>query len=356
MRSGLTNIIDAKAGTSQILKVMAGTTLIWQKILGAPPVDTSFETGLEGWTQEAINSWTHKSGTTPSSTTGPSGAYNGSFYFFTEASGATSTPHILQSPEWVISNDKKIMSFWYHMYGSTMGTLEIKVISGGVTSTLFTKSGNQTDNWYQGIVDLTSYIGATVRIQIVGTTGTNFYSDMCVDHVQFLSTIPQQLTISPTTSTVTSSAGSLIVNVTSNTSWVVTESLSWASVNVSSGSNNGNVTVSYVSNSGSQRSGNITIRSADSSIIRTLALTQSAAVTTYSHFLGTSNLDGEDSCIAPTSTYYTDSNFFGGSTKIWTNSAGTTNASPRYYSNGMDWLYWNGTTVTSQGFCGGGPV
>ena len=46
---------------------------------------------------------------------------------------------------------KKCLSFSYHMYGSTMGTLNVYVGQRKV----FTKSGDQGNQWNQATVDVT---------------------------------------------------------------------------------------------------------------------------------------------------------------------------------------------------------
>jgi len=67
-------------------------------------------------------------------------------------------------------------------------------------------------------------------------------------------------TINPTSQSVGTSASSYFITITSNTSWSVSESLSWVCVTPASGSGNGSVTVSYDANtSTSQRSGSFTI-------------------------------------------------------------------------------------------------
>lgn len=40
------------------------------------------------------------------------------------------------------------LSFYYHMYGSHIGTLEVIVASLGTNQTIFTRSGNQGHQWY----------------------------------------------------------------------------------------------------------------------------------------------------------------------------------------------------------------
>ena len=59
------------------------------------------------------------------------------------------------------------MSFWYHMYGSTMGTLEVKI--GG--STIFTKTGDQGNHWINKKIDVSNYGNPyRVRLTLSGDT------------------------------------------------------------------------------------------------------------------------------------------------------------------------------------------
>ena len=42
------------------------------------------------------------------------------------------------------------LRFWYHMYGSTMGTFNLYLRQGGqITNTIFSMSGNQGNRWIQ---------------------------------------------------------------------------------------------------------------------------------------------------------------------------------------------------------------
>jgi len=85
------------------------------------------------------------------------------------------------------------------------------------------------------------------------------------------------LTLSAGTATATSAAGSNTVGVTSNISWTATSSATtWCTVTPASGSNNGNLTVSYTANtSTTPRTATITV--SGSAINRTYVLTQSGA-------------------------------------------------------------------------------
>ena len=59
----------------------------------ALPYSESFESGLGNWVNVVGDDFdlTRNTGSTPSGRTGPSGAQNGTYYLFAEASGATSS-------------------------------------------------------------------------------------------------------------------------------------------------------------------------------------------------------------------------------------------------------------------------
>lgn len=54
---------------------------------------------------------------------------------------------------------KKCLSFYYHMYGSSMGTLNVLVGSRKV----FTKNGNQGNQWFKASVAITDPGASKVR-------------------------------------------------------------------------------------------------------------------------------------------------------------------------------------------------
>ena len=54
---------------------------------------------------------------------------------------------------------KKCLSFSYHMYGSTMGTLNVYVGQRKI----FTKSGDQRNKWNRATVDVTDASATEVR-------------------------------------------------------------------------------------------------------------------------------------------------------------------------------------------------
>lgn len=128
--------------------------------------------------------WRVNSGTTVSTATGPSqdhttGTGN---YIYLEASSCFGSEAILESP--CVSNVGEL-SFWYHMYGGDMGTLHVDVISGsGTTADVAIISGDQGNAWKNEIVNLSAFIGQTIKIRFRGVTGTSFESDISIDDIE----------------------------------------------------------------------------------------------------------------------------------------------------------------------------
>ena len=133
--------------------------------------------------------WTIGTGTTPSGSTGPSAAYDGLYYIFTETSGAgsNSTADITVDCVDLSAWTNPAFVFAYHMYGAAMGTVNVDVSTdGGATWTNeWTLSGNQGDVWNQAVVPLSAYSGQ-IAVRVQALTGTTFTSDMAVDLLQFM--------------------------------------------------------------------------------------------------------------------------------------------------------------------------
>ncbi len=159
------------------------------------PYAESFESGLGTWTNatgDDIN-WTRDSGGTPSNTTGPSTGQSGSFYLFTEASTSANPPGspnktaLLNSPCIDLSALSGVsLEFGYHMYGATMGTMEVLISTndGSTYSSIWSESGDLGNTWNQATVNLSSYSGSVIRLQFKGTTGSGWRSDMAIDNIK----------------------------------------------------------------------------------------------------------------------------------------------------------------------------
>ncbi len=127
---------------------------------------------------------------TSSSSTGPSvdhtvGTSAGK-YVYAEASGCTGGTWHLNSPPINLTGTNAIeFSFWYHMYGQSMGNGHVDVSSDGGTTWTNDVIPSWTDDqdlWQQKIVSLASFTGTViVRIRYEGPT--NFYGDAAFDDI-----------------------------------------------------------------------------------------------------------------------------------------------------------------------------
>lgn len=105
---------------------------------------------------------------------------------YTETSGGSNNTVNLVSPVIDLTGyNSAAVSFWYHMFGATMGTMhfDISVDSGATwTNDIFPSWTDNVDLWQQRVIDLTPYVGnSEVRFRVRGETGTSFTSDMAVD-------------------------------------------------------------------------------------------------------------------------------------------------------------------------------
>ncbi|UOB15943.1 M43 family zinc metalloprotease [Abyssalbus ytuae] len=156
------------------------------------PYSETFESGIGAWTQDSNDNldWTRDSGGTPSSSTGPSSGADGSFYMFIESStSGTGYPNktaFLNSPCFdLTSAAQATFEFSYHMYGSSMGTLtlEASIDNGSTWASLWSTTGNQGDSWFTASVNLSAYLGDTVKLRFNGVTGSSYTSDMAIDAI-----------------------------------------------------------------------------------------------------------------------------------------------------------------------------
>ena len=178
-----------------IIGILISTNSISQTCIttiNSYPYGESFENTFGAWTQNTgivdTWDWTLNSGGTPSSNTGPSSASAGTYYVYTETSGSGSNKIAnLESPCFDLTGMISAQfTFDYHMYGGTMGTLNVDVsTNNGLTypTTLVTYSGNLGNTWNSSAsIDLTPYVGQTIKLRFNGNTGTSYTSDMAIDN------------------------------------------------------------------------------------------------------------------------------------------------------------------------------
>ncbi|MEO0900552.1 MAG: DUF6443 domain-containing protein, partial [Bacteroidota bacterium] len=157
------------------------------------PYTESFENTLGSWSQSSNDDldWTIKSGTTPSSGTGPTEAQDGSHYIYLETSSPNypSKTAILNSPCFDLSSmGVPTLEFQYQMLGSDVGQvlLEVTSDSGLNWTQLWTRSGSQGSDWIAQTVDLSTYLGSNIMLRFVGTSGSSWQGDIAIDNLKLI--------------------------------------------------------------------------------------------------------------------------------------------------------------------------
>ena len=156
------------------------------------PTNENFDAGFSNcWTQDTADvfDWSLRSGSTPSSGTGPTDDFTGGGnYMYTE----TSLPRvwgdsaIMHSEEIDISGlTNPELRFLSHMYGDAQGTLRVDMWDGSAYSNVFTKSGDQGNVWNEELV-LLSTTASTVSFKVTAVVDTNaggqaWTGDMAID-------------------------------------------------------------------------------------------------------------------------------------------------------------------------------
>jgi hypothetical protein len=150
--------------------------------------------------------WELRLGSTASGNTGPSvdhttASANGRFLFM-EASYPSRAGEraLLESSVFLPTPSYGLcMDFWYHMYGSGMGQLNVYANVSNATTLLWTQSGDKGDQWLNARVNIKS--AKSFRVAIEGVRGSGYLSDIAVDDLDFIarpcSIIPYSATPDP---------------------------------------------------------------------------------------------------------------------------------------------------------------
>ncbi|KAI8780792.1 MAM and LDL-receptor class A domain-containing protein 2, partial [Biomphalaria glabrata] len=133
--------------------------------------------------------WTKNQGATPTANTGPSvdhtlGTINGSYMYVSAGNGYSYATASFQSPVLQRAAPTCELVFYFHMWGTSIGTLSVQRISGLQTSTVFTTSRDYGNNWQQSVVPLgkseTPFTVAILAQRSYSTRG-----DIAIDDITF---------------------------------------------------------------------------------------------------------------------------------------------------------------------------
>ncbi|XP_067654295.1 MAM and LDL-receptor class A domain-containing protein 1-like isoform X2 [Haliotis asinina] len=152
-------------------------------------------TSICGFTQDKTDNfdWTWTSHTTSSRGTGPSNDHTygtrSGHYLYTEASARKQGDKArILSPTYH-DNQEMCVKFYYYMYGSSMGTLNVYVKDGNNTGRpLFSRSGNQGNRWTVGETTIPAFIATSAsgyQMVFEGVRGSGYESDIALDDVSF---------------------------------------------------------------------------------------------------------------------------------------------------------------------------
>jgi len=155
------------------------------------PFTENFEAGLGAWSNVGGDNfdWTRDANGTPSSGTGPSGDHTtgSGYYMFIE----TSSPRVAGDAAYfespcidLTATSSADLTFWYHMYGSSVGALNVQLSDDCTTWTnVWSRSGNQGNSWFQASVSLDAYAGSVVKVRFVGVRGSSWSGDIAIDDI-----------------------------------------------------------------------------------------------------------------------------------------------------------------------------
>ncbi|XP_077978867.1 MAM and LDL-receptor class A domain-containing protein 1-like [Glandiceps talaboti] len=153
-----------------------------------------FESGTCGWLQEANDvqvddfDWVRMSGATPGQATGPSidhtlGDGKGSYMVALSSGNENRRAIMTVYPQPATPTSGSCISFWYHMYGSTVGTLTLWQERLGWPSTrLWTKTGTHGNQWHlaQAWVDQSDI---QFQLHFEAVIGNGWSSDIGLDDI-----------------------------------------------------------------------------------------------------------------------------------------------------------------------------
>ncbi|EAS18820.1 conserved hypothetical protein [Flavobacteria bacterium BBFL7] len=128
-------------------------------------------------------------GSTPSTGTGPLGAFSGTNYFYTEASSTGAEARLVSPIIDYSTLTTPSIQFYYHMFGAQIGTLHVDVNDGtgwinDVDMIVGAQQTAQADDWVQRIVDISAITGLTgteLSVRLRAESNGSFAGDISID-------------------------------------------------------------------------------------------------------------------------------------------------------------------------------
>lgn len=156
-----------------------------------PHIDDFEGASIGSWKQSTDDDidFTVHTGGTASTGTGPSDAFEGKYYIYTEATGNYNKTAYIDIDLDLTALIDPVISFAYHMYGAKQGEvkLQFSLDKANFYDLGWKLSGDQGNQWIQEAVDLTILKGTKPTIRFNTTTGPSYTSDFCLDDFCFSS-------------------------------------------------------------------------------------------------------------------------------------------------------------------------
>ncbi|MBI1315679.1 PKD domain-containing protein [bacterium] len=144
-------------------------------------------TGMRWETEDATGANENSLNTGPWFDNTTFGVAGGVYLYLETSAGVAGSFAYFTSPDIDLTGlTTQRLEFYYHMYGASMGSLEVEVFSGGVWSNVWSQVGQvQTAGsqpWNLAVVPLTSYSGV-IKVRFKGIRGTSFEGDLAIDDI-----------------------------------------------------------------------------------------------------------------------------------------------------------------------------
>ncbi|XP_076468055.1 apical endosomal glycoprotein-like [Babylonia areolata] len=160
------------------------------RVLAPSPNDCDFEQDLCLWTNSVHDKfdWTRHSGPTPWARTGPKVDHTlnsaQGHYLYIEASGSRLNGDNARLESMPLNpSEPYCLTFWYHLYGSSIGSINVRIKKNGVTGPpIWSQGGPQKDQWEQAVLDIDPQT-TPFSLILEGARGSSFNGDAAIDDI-----------------------------------------------------------------------------------------------------------------------------------------------------------------------------